>query len=144
MNLLTAVEIESPTGTVYSSALTPDAENGVYRTIVVPNPEAGTWIARIDKTEPMPPPSVIAGEWETKVPATRVSWFAHVDHPEIEAEAWAMPGRAPLTMPVTILARFDWGQPITRIDVTATVTHAGQRWTFPLFDDGLNGDESKG
>jgi hypothetical protein len=142
LNLLPAVEIESPTGTVYPALLTPDAESGVYRKVVVAGPEAGTWTARIDKTEPMPPPSVIAGEWETKVADTRVSWVAHVDHPGIEGETWALPRRAPLDMPVTILAQFDWGYPMTRLDVSATVSHAGQSWTIPLADDGLNGDQA--
>ena len=94
----------------------------------------------MDKTEPIPAPSVIPGEWEQKVAATSVTWTAHVSHGSLVADAWVLDPRRPLNAPVTILAELTRGPRLTDISAVATVTHAGSEWTLPMFDDGEHGD----
>lgn len=144
LNLLQRVELESPSGVVYSDSQPTGAEGGVYRLVEVPNPQAGLWTARIDKSEPVPAPSIIPGEWENKVPKTRVSWTGWVEHPGLEALAWVRDRFMPLDEPVVIRARMYQNATLTDIDVRATVTHAGQSWNVTLHDDGTHGDDVAG
>lgn len=142
LNHLVRLELEDPDGAVYPAGLSAAETAGVYRTVTVADPRAGNWIARIDKTEPIIP-GLIPGEWEARVPETRVSWVAFVDNPDLEGAAWTSPRRAPVDYPVVILGQMTFRTLATNISVEATVSHAGNLWTVPMFDDGAHGDGAR-
>jgi hypothetical protein len=141
LNLLTTVELVSPTGQHFTASASGAASAGVYRTRSVTNPTPGVWTARAVVTEPVPPPSSIPSEWGYKVPRTRVSWVADVANPALSASAWVQDSRVALDHPVKVRAEMTYGSVLTRISATATVTHLGSTWTIPMFDDGTNGDD---
>ncbi len=142
INLLELVELESPNGIHYSASQPVGSAGAAYRYIEVDTPQPGIWTARIDKSQPVPAPSTLPGEWENKVQNTRVSWVGHVVHPALEGLAYIREPRAPIDSAVVINAELFYGATLTEIDVTATVTHAGQIWTIPMFDDGKHGDHT--
>ncbi len=142
LNLLPTVELISPGGVHHVAGLPPGAAAGVYRSIRVASPEAGTWTARLDKTEPVPAPSTIPGEWEQKVAATAVVWTAHVQHGSLDIRAWVEEERQPVDAPVVIRARMAMGPRMTNVGATATVTHAGNTWELALHDDGEHSDDA--
>lgn len=139
LNLLTNVELEDPMGARFTVGRSTADERGVYRSLRIEDPEPGTWIARIDKSEPNPPP-FFPGEWDMRVPETRVSWVAHVAAPRIEADAWVLEPRQPLDAPVRIRAALSDGARLSRLSVEARVTHAGETWSVRMSDDGLHHD----
>ncbi len=86
------------------------------------------------------PLDIIPGQWESQVPKTRVSWVAWVEHRDLEASAWVRDRLMPVGEPVVIRAEMYYGAPLTKVEMSATVTHEGHSWSVLMFDDGLHGD----
>ncbi|MCU0231142.1 MAG: VWA domain-containing protein, partial [Acidobacteria bacterium] len=144
LNLVTRLELQPPVGAPFVAGKPVGSEGGVYRTIEVRNPVAGSWTARINKAEPVPSPSPIPSEWSNKVPKTGVSWIAEIDNPAFEGRAYPKQPRLPLAAPVTIRAEMLRGGRLKFVTMEATVSRRGHSWSVPFFDDGAHDDLGAG
>jgi hypothetical protein len=123
MGVVHAAEDESPVG--------PEEIAYHTRTVRVPNPEPGHWIARLGFSGPTVP-----------CVGTRFGWLAHLDHRDLRAEAAAQPRVTPRNRPVTLTAALLFPRPDrgTPLAVTANVLHRGTTFPAVLKDDGVGAD----
>lgn len=136
LSLLQA-DLVAPGGQVFPASPDSGAEDGVYLNLKIDAPPSGIWQARLHLDRPN---GFTVDEWERKVPAARVGWIAHLDHPALEGRAWMAEYQAPPGGPVTILAQMTYGEIVTGIEATAEVQRGGRSWSVQLFDDGLHRD----
>jgi hypothetical protein len=132
-------ELESPSGVLVDAELHSIVGPGEIgydtRTVRVPDPEPGTWTARI-----------LAPDATCPTVAPRFGWVGSVKHGRLSAQVEAIPDSAPRNTPVTLVAwmRNPEPYPTTGLTVDARVVSRGSSTDVEMRDDGLGVDPVAG
>ncbi len=128
------LELESPSGVLYTPEAVDASIDAEYSTAHVLNPEAGTWTARAWTTD-----FICTGPHNVSI-----AWHGYIEHEEVFGGAGTRTRRAPLDEPVVLEANMFNGALVTNIQAQARVRHRGQTWNIPLVDDGTGPDQHAG
>jgi len=126
--------VTTPTGTVHTVSGDTAADRARYRSITFDDPEPGEWTMTIDGTT-----ATLYGI------DVEVGWFATMDAPSLNAEAWVLEPTGVVGQYTTILASVSRDhEPLTGLIADAEVYIEGIRLPLPLYDDGQHGDLALG